>query len=193
MGGCSLVSDPLRLVEERNESSRWIFKQEGNTFFLKQALTGLYLGFSNEPGKKVCLASKASENERIRLERKGEGLFTIKNLHGLTLAIYKDYLVWDDEDCEPYLWTFEISKNGLTLHNMAGNIFGLRSATGGFIGGVKNGTLIVVDRLQSWEHFIVENRGEKFSLKQVVSGLYVGFGSKEGEKLSLVSHRLGAE
>lgn len=71
---------------------------------------------------------------------------------------------------------------------MAQKTFGLRSARGGYIGGVRSGKLVLVDRLQGWEHFRVEHRGDRFALRQVVSGLYVGRGRVAGDKLWLVNN-----
>jgi len=136
------------MVEKVNEDGRWIFQQEGTTSFLRQASTGLFIGSSI--GKQVSLVPKATDNERIRLEAKGQRMFLIRNLQGLVLTPYGTSLLWGNVDSAQCYWTFETSNTRMSLDNMAGCSFGLRSARGGYIGGVKSGRLTTVARLQCW-------------------------------------------
>lgn len=52
----------------------------------------------------------------------------------------------------------------------------LQNGNGGYIGGTRDngGRLMIVEKAQDWERFIYEASGDKFSLRQAVSNLYVG-------------------
>lgn len=72
-----------------------------------------------------------------------------------------------------------------------GKSYGILHKAGGYIGGYKEvkRKMAVVDRLQEFEKWAVENREDGISLKQITSGLYLGDSNSLNERVGLAEQR----
>jgi len=210
VGGTKNKLDFVRIVQQIGEAEAWIYEAlPSGRFSLKQRATNLYLGMKHELNERLGLVDLRQNCEIFALESKGNGLFAIKNDKGYFLTKKNDQVVWTNFFSQQETWRFDVapsevqhqvvnnnSQTTTTSGPVNGQLYGLKHyTTGHYVGGVKNlGTnIMMVPKLNDWEHWYFENYNGKISLKQKASNLYLGRSNSLGERLGLVQARQNCE
>lgn len=217
IGGVRNAGNELESREKNQEWEQFIIGQKNQKTFFQQKVSNLYIGHNDLLGAHVKLANNPDANELFLVESRGNGQVSIQNKNGLYLSKNGNRFSWSNGQSPNELWRIEVVTgqnipSTQSTHNtqsqpvnplaafglmpVAGGFYGIGNFEGGWIGGKKGASedLLLSKKLQDWEHFeFVPHGNGTFSLKQKVSGNFIGLRSREGEKAGLADKSLANE
>jgi hypothetical protein len=204
VGGTKGLKTHPVLVEACKEWEHYVVEISGDKFGLKQKVSGLHLGGTENAGEVPFLTQGKAAWELFQYNVLPNGLINITNHKGNKLSREGKKIHWSDKNTLNESWKFKLveSATNTTAHNQAvntsaltkanpppnGALIGLQNVVGGWVGGYKNenSEVQIVPKMQDWEKYTVEDRGNQtFALKQKVSGFYLGHTAGVNERVKL--------